>query len=87
MEQSFLCATRHPDLKHILKYCMKISLTLIELRHKQECLEKINQRGITWQLRKGEQLFLCATSHPNLIHIPIKLNEDIPNSYYVMDLT
>ena len=44
-------------------------------------LEKINQRGKTWQLRKGEQSFLCATHRPDLIHIPIKLHEDILNCY------
>ena len=36
-------------------------------------LEKINQRGITWKLRKGEQSFLCVKHRPDLIHIPIKL--------------
>ena len=39
---------------------------------------KNNQRDITWKLRKGEQSFLCATHHPDLIHIPIKLPEDNP---------
>ena len=42
---------------------------------------KINQRGITWKLRKGEQSFLCATHRRDLIYIPIKLHEDIPNGY------
>ena len=42
---------------------------------------KINQRGITWKLRKGEQSILCETSRPNLIHIPIKLYEDILKCY------
>ena len=44
--------------------------------------KKINQRGKTWKLRKGEQSFLCATC-PNLIHIPTKLHEDILNGYRV----
>ena len=39
---------------------------------------KINQRGIAWKIRKGEQSFLCRT---DLIHIPVKLHEDIPNGY------
>ena len=60
---------------------MKISLTVTELWRVQECLEKINQRGETWKLRKGEQLFLCGTHRPDLIHIPIKLHEDILNCY------
>ena len=47
----------------------------------QEYLEKINQRGITWKLRKGEQSFLCMTHRLDLIHIPMKLHENIPNSY------
>ena len=46
---------------------MKISQTVTELWHVQECLGKINQRGITWKLGKGEQSFLCATRRPDLI--------------------
>ena len=42
---------------------------------------KINQRGITWKIRKGKQSFLCATHRRDLIHIPIKLHEDIPYGY------
>ena len=42
---------------------------------------KINQRGITSKLRKGEQSFLYATYRPDQIHIPIKLHEDILNCY------
>ena len=45
---------------------------------------KINQRGITWKIRKGEQSFLCVTHHYDLIHSPIKLHESIPNGYRVM---
>ena len=51
---------------------------------KHKCLEKINQRSITWNLRKGEQSFLYASCCPNLILFPIKLHEDIPNCYRVM---
>ena len=43
--------------------------------------KKINQRDITWKLRKGEQSFLCMTCCPDLIHIPIKLHEDILNGF------
>ena len=60
---------------------MKISLMVIELWRVQECLQKNNQRGITWKLRKEEQSFLCATRRRDLIHILIKLHEDIPNGY------
>ena len=49
---------------------MKISLTVNDLWGVQECSEKINQRRITWKLRKREQSFLCATCRPDLIHIP-----------------
>ena len=42
---------------------------------------KSNQRGITCKIRKREQSFLCVTHHRDLIHIPIKLLENIPNSY------
>ena len=44
---------------------------------------KNKSRGKTWKVRKGEQLFLYTTSPPDLIHIPIKLHEDIPNGYWV----
>ena len=40
-----------------------------------------NQRGITWKLRKEKQSFLCATRRRDLIHILIKLHEDILNGY------
>ena len=44
-----------------------------------------NNTSITWNLRKGEQSFLYALRprHPDLIYIPIKLPEDIPNGYWV----
>ena len=41
--------------------------------------KKMYQRGITRKLRKGEKSFLCATHRPDLIHISIKLHEDILN--------
>ena len=40
-----------------------------------------NQRGITLKLRNGEQPFLNATHCYDLIFIPLKLHEDIPNGY------
>ena len=55
---------------------------MLEQLIKQECLEKINQKGITWKLRKWEQSFLCVTCCPNLKHIPIKLHEDISKRAY-----
>ena len=42
---------------------------------------KINQRGITWKIIKGEQSFLSVTCRRDLIHILMKLHEDIPNGY------
>ena len=42
---------------------------------------KFNQRGITWKIRNREQSFLCTTHQSDLIHIPVKLHEDIPNGY------
>ena len=56
-----------------------ISITVTELWRVQEYLEKVNQRGIIWKLRKGDQSFLCVMHHHDLIHIPIKLHEDILN--------
>ena len=41
---------------------------------------KINQRGITLKIRKGEQSFLCTIHPRDQVHIPIKLHEDISNS-------
>ena len=43
---------------------------------------KINQRGITRKLRKGEQSLLCTTLRLDLIHIPRKLHEDIPRKLH-----
>ena len=48
---------------------------------------KNNQRGITWKVRKGEQLFLCATRRPDIKHIPVTLYEDIPDGYCVLERT
>lgn len=45
---------------------------------KQECLEKLI---ITWKLRKGSNEFASRPGRPDLIPIPIKLHEDIPNGY------
>ena len=42
---------------------------------------KNNPRGIVSKLSKGEQSLLCATRRPDLKYIPIKLHEDILNSY------
>ena len=42
---------------------------------------KINQMGITWIIRKGEHSFLCVTHRLDLIHVLIKLHDDIPNGY------
>ena len=61
---------------------MKISLTVTDLRSVQECLVKINQRSITRKLRKGEQS-LCL----DLINIPLKLHEDMPSGYCIMEHT
>ena len=39
------------------------------------------KKGITSKKRRSEQLFLCGTRCPDLIHIPMKLHEDILNYY------
>ena len=44
-----------------------------------------NQRGIIQKLIEREQSFLYATHYFDLIYIPIKFHEDIPNSYRVME--
>ena len=78
--QSFLCGTRCRDLIHILIKLHEDILKVTELCRVQE-FWKINQSGITWKLRKGEQSFLCGTHHSDLMHIPIKLHEDTLNCY------
>ena len=45
------------------------------------------QRGITLKLRKGKQLLFCAIHCLYLLHIPIKLDEDIMNSGLVIECT
>ena len=64
---------------------MKISVMVAEIWGIQECLEKINQRGITRKLRKRKQSFLCRTHCLDLIYVSIKLQEDIPNVFGVME--
>ena len=81
-EQSFLCWTRRPDLIHI---SIKLREDILICHWIMKCTRmfgKINQMGITWKIRKGEQSFLCMTHRCDLIHIPIKLHDDIPNSYW-----
>ena len=46
--------------------------------------KQINGSAISWKLRKRDQSFLCVTRCPDLILIPIKLQEDIPDGYRVM---
>ena len=67
---------------------MKLSSTVTELWSEQESKKKKNnQRGITWKLRKGELPFLYTTQCLDLIHISMKLHEDILNNYRVMART
>ena len=42
----------------------------------------IKSKGHNLETRKGEQSFLCATCCPDLIHIPVKLLEDIHYGEY-----
>ena len=66
-EQAFLCTIHCLDLIHIpLKLHEDISNGLLSV---QECLEKINQRGITGKVGKREQSFFCVICRPDLIHI------------------
>ena len=45
---------------------------------------KFHQMDVTQKLRKEEQSFLYSTHRLNLIHIAIKLHQDIPYGYLVM---
>ena len=84
-EQSFfLCATQRPDLIHIPIKLHKDILNGYCIMERTRMFGKINQMGITWNIRKGGQLFLCATYCRDLGHVLIKLHEDIPNGYWVM---
>ena len=65
---------------------MKISLTVTE-SWPYKSVGNNNQRDITWKPRKGGQSFLRATRRSDLIHIPIKLHEDILNCYRNMERT
>ena len=65
-----------------IKLC-EDTLTVTEIWRIQECYEKRNQREMTWKQRKGEQPFSRVIPCPDLIHISIKLHEDIPNCYWV----
>ena len=47
----------------------------------QNACKKNNQRGFVRKLKKEEQSLLYAACHPDIIRIPVKLHEDIPNSY------
>ena len=80
-EQSFLCVTHQHDLIHIPKKLHEDIPNGYRVMSLKRILKKNNQRPLTWKLRKREQSFLCATQHPDPIHIPIKLHEDILNCY------
>ena len=43
--------------------------------------KRVIKGGITWKLRKEEQLFLCGTHPLDTIYNPIKFHEDILNGY------
>ena len=59
---------------------MKLPQTVTELWSVQDYVEKFNQRGIT-RKHKGGAIILMRARRPDLIHIPGKLHEDIPNDY------
>ena len=56
---------------------MKIFQTVTELWGEQEIFGKKNQKGKTLKLKKEGKSFLHVTHRLYLIHIPIKLHEDI----------
>ena len=60
-EQSFLCTAHRHDPIHIPIKLHEDTPTITDLWCVQECLEKINQKGITWKQRNGKQSFLCVT--------------------------
>ena len=72
----YMLCPNHPGLIHIPRNCMKISLTVIELCCVQDCLEKVNQRGLTRERKGWDQ----STRLPDVIHISIL-------SYLVMERT
>ena len=76
--------------RHIIRLFLHLGVSrkfMQEQLIKQDCSEKINQRDITWKLKKLEQSFLCMACCPDLKHIPVKLHEDISNHYRVMAQT
>ena len=86
-EQLFLCAIQHPDLIHIPLKLHEDILNRYWIMERTRMFGKINQRGITWKIREGEQSFLCPTHRRDPIHIPKKLHEDIANGYRLMSHT
>ena len=54
--------------------------SVFELWRIQECLQKLS-KGHSSESKKGEQSFQSGTRRSDLIHIPIKLHEGIPNRY------
>ena len=53
--------------------------------HTRTFFRKILSKGHYLKTKKGKQSFLCATNCLYLLHIPIKLHEDIMNSELVIE--
>ena len=84
-KQPLLHKTCGPDLIHIpIKLHEHIPNSNWVMVHTKMFEKNNNKKGITWKQRKGEQSILCLTCWPDIIHILIKLYDDIPNGYRVM---
>ena len=60
---------------------MKISQTVTELLSLPECLEKKQAKGHNSETKRVEAIILVCDMSPDVIHISIKMHEDIPNGY------
>ena len=55
---------------------MKLSITVTDLWRVQECFEQLFKGAYLGNL-ETKQSFLCAKRRPDLIHIPMKMHDDI----------
>ena len=79
--------TCHPDLKHIPIKLHEDIPNLYRVMVKKRISGKNSTKGNNLETKKGQTIILVRNHCPVLIHVPIKLHEDIPNHYRVMAYT
>ena len=88
-EQTFMYLTHRLNLIHIaVKFHLDIPYGYLVMAHTMIVWKKkSNQREVTQKVRKGEQPFLHATRRLDLIHIVMKVHQNIPYGYLAMART